>query len=938
MTWSSKSISVVKKLLLPLSFRLFIVFFFSYLSVIIEPDWPIPEPVHYDFGCVDDDGVSRLLKTTVKAEAGQMMSAQKIGAPHSLLYKRFPSWREDNKTYMIPPIFKPGLSAGRSDIEVKGPVVYSDPGEIGENTVYKLLRQLGETRNMGMFVFHNFKLKDISGWNKKKVMISQEVCRLPDLPPEMITKECDFIVFHHSIGVIAIEVKNPVEKVRNKHVRDAEGQLDTSYDLVRELATSCESTIGEPATQSETLVKSTSSQQLSLPYQRVVALPSITKSSFNREEFKSLGDHTHVLLADELSDVKSFEKWWKETMDEPARIDRKQYELALSYLMMIRHLTPVKETDCLKELHEKLVSYKYHGTVHELITEKEFPRLFEWCSSIMTDVPFQIDKEEAKRLRDAFMKQHGIEQQKDLRGRKVMKIINRMLEHQKYIGGEIISPIDLALVVAIENSHFLFLKELLEFMRMMQKQWSQIGDIEESQLELQKKKLPFLKLESPKHFNMLGKRLRSSTFIEDGKMPTEIDKHIFHSLSCKMRLDYLHFPMVMTTEQLVVFEGPQKQLIIGPPGSGKTELLKFKALELEAKMKICKSQKRILFIVGNGSPKPQYQDSLLFHKMKEFFSSKKSFGLVDVVSISLEEESPTELEETKRFFREQMDKYEHVFLDEYWIGSKPPEHEIILELLDNIEGYVWISSVFDYNESLLKTKQKMQIRTKPLLDTLSRVGGVVSRISQASRGTDSIIELEASYSALYQSRSYPYGTREILGHSLEGLPVSWIVESGVQRMYSKCVEIVDTYVHDIPGNLILSPSDILVVDFATRSHESLGIQPLSEQLKNKEIPVWTFGETPYIPMTCKNLTLLNSVTRDDSSYLDGVEWPMVIVILPSGLVLETEPLAESKNAEKLRNYDPYISFFRSMVKLVIISDKWTNSKSFLSDVKHKLSK
>lgn len=41
------------------------------------------------------------------------------------------------------------------------------------------------------------------------------------------------------------------------------------------------------------------------------------------------------------------------------------------------------------------------------------------------------------------------------------------------------------------------------------------------------------------------------------------------------------------SEQLAVFEGPPKQLIIGPPGSGKTELMKFKALELE--MKACKT-------------------------------------------------------------------------------------------------------------------------------------------------------------------------------------------------------------------------------------------------------------------------------------------------------------------------------------------------------------
>lgn len=48
------------------------------------------------------------------------------------------------------------------------------------------------------------------------------------------------------------------------------------------------------------------------------------------------------------------------------------------------------------------------------------------------------------------------------------------------------------------------------------------------------------------------------------------------------------------------------------------------------------------------------------------------------------------------------------------------------------------------------------------------------------------------------------------------------------------------------------------------------------------IKKFPFGNSLEQFMSCKrgSVTLLNSLTREDSSYLDGVEWPMVIVILP----------------------------------------------------------
>ncbi|CAB4021553.1 Hypothetical predicted protein, partial [Paramuricea clavata] len=280
----------------------------------------------------------------------------------------------------------------------------------------------------------------------------------------------------------------------------------------------------------------------------------------------------------------------------------------------------------------------------------------------------------------------------------------------------------------------------------------------------------------------------------------------------------------------------------------------------------------------------------------------------------------------------QSGEYEHAFIDEYCIGSKPTEHKIILELVRGLPGYVWISSVFNYQPEAKKVKAN----TQPLLTALHENGGEVRHITQVTRATNSIIELERDYSKLYADRSYPYGTERILGHSYKGLPVTWAVEENVSEMYDKCVDSVYRAItHVTPPDILkrdkitLDPADVLIVDFAIRMDESRQLeQSLMDRLTNRHVPVWTFDESR--DKTGK-VTLLQSVTHSASKFVDGVEWSMVVVILPSGMVLKTAKLADG--AEKLRNYDPYISFFRTMVKLVVISDKWTNKKEFLSDVK-----
>ena len=700
-----------------------------------------------------------------------------------------------------------------------------------------------------------------------------------------------------------------------------------------------------------------------LPHRKIIAMPSTKKLAFDRRAFNSLQDDTFLLFEEDLKDVESFEQWWRETL-ESTTMDKMlpqtvvAYEQALSYTLMVRHLGPLTDSDYIADLSPSLDAFRHlkQGSYSQLL-ETEFPKFWSWCWDVLNklDMAFDFGKETAGLSKEAFMRKHRLNDQR-LISNPGIKILNDLLKQSRYILGDAPSVLDVALAVLFEDEYLLFFKNTVRFFNAIRQKRPQLMQWKVTEQSTKLEKIPFSKLTSVKDLNKLDRHLSRSKFME-GDEPTEFDKEIFESLTCKLRVEYSHLPIILTSEQLAVFEGPKKQLIIGAPGSGKTELMKFKAQELEMEMKACKlPTKKILYIVATGSPSG---DPLLSYQIKRFFNKKKS-TLVEVMTIVIEEESPQLLEDTKAKLRQKMasGEYGHVFIDEYWIGAKPPEHQIILELVTGISGYVWISSVFDYRQDLIDiTKmtdrtdpndiKKMSEHTKPLLDALEKEGGVVSRITQVVRATNTIVNLERGYSACYLGRSYPYGTEQILGHSLEGLPVTWAIADSVDGMYNKCLEFVNSTLKDPTvrtailktKKLTLNPADILIVNFAVRTKESLSVTPsLEARLHSANIPIWLFGESPEQFMNCDEgkVTLLNSHTREDSTHLDGVEWPVVVVILPSAVLLNKAEITDE--AKPLRNYDTYISFFRTQVKLVVISDKWTDEDKFIKDIKQKLFK
>jgi len=845
------------------------------------------------------------------------------GAPH-LFLNRFPDWKTSNKTHMIPPVFTV-KNKSTHQIGIKGSALIIDRGDQGEAIVFDLLEQLGISKKIGMFVVHGFELKDLKSWKGKTKGCQDFIVK--------INGEFDFVIFHHTLGIISLEVKNYSEAERS--TSDALRQLETSKQVIMKFGT-----------------YGTEKEHIGIPHKKVFAMPFTKSCDFNVD---SVDADINFLFEEDCQSLEAFQKWWQRVIENPtSQLLTPQievaYEMALSYTLMIRHLNPVVETEQVALIfHKELNDLSCHqNSAYKLILKDNYPEFWTWFLNVTSKINenFDFGDEDPKKLKEAFIENH-LKKPTEENLMKIVgiEVINKLLKSKKFLSGDKPSKIDEVLVGLYLKKYMLFYENIVCFINAIRKVQTLLVEkgpiLDPSLLE----RCPFLKLESCEDFNMLDLFLSKSSFL-CGNKPTEVDLKLFEILTSRMAIttSRSHVNMVLTSEQLIVYEGPKKQLIIGPPGSGKTDLLLKKAKELENEMR--RSDSKILFIIANGSPK--YEESMFYRKIQEAFKKSK---VIEIISLTLEEEQPSAIDMAKSTgeLKSMLEtgKYAHAFVDEYWIGSKPAEHKIILDLLSEIpeSGYVWITSVFDYSVQQ-KHADRITLRTGPLLVKLKEKHGKVSRITTVLRAGNTVVNLVRGYSEIYSKRSYLYGTEKIFGHSLEGVPVTWIVEENVNGMYEKCADIVDRTIRDafsVTGlhrgdEITLNAQDIMVANFAIRMDVKVK-KSLEDLFVDKKISFQSFGgsiEGKIEANDSGKVKLLQSLTRDASSYLDGMEWPMVIVILPSGMLLNTAKLAEG--AQSLRNYDPYISFFRTMVKLVVISDMWKNQQEFLKDVDKKLRK
>ena len=733
------------------------------------------------------------------------------------------------------------------------------------------------------------------------------------------------------------------------------------------------------------------------PVMMVIALPSTKRGSPHAHV-----DDTLLMYEEDLASPESFSKWWYDNIESPPwmastpDITNKAYELALSRILAVRHLGPVTESEYTADISYTLDTFKHLGNLasgrFRRIKEVEHPHLFRWCKYMMSQVNLPIAKVSFKEALHTLNSVNVTACKANL-----LKVLNDHLSDKKFLLWNKMAGEDTKIFQYLWTVYIIDIDSITRFM-------NRVTDAKKKDIIVDTAKtltdLGLAKADNVTGLNELSKLLdKSQSGFLEGESCTNLDRELCENLAGG-NVRILALPLkkrwapVFTMDQLAVFDGPKKQLIIGGPGSGKTELMKAKALILAEKLP---PGKKILYLIHCD------RKNVFPNVMRKFFNDNNDNNdnkemCVDVLTVELEGEHRKAFEDQQAQLK--WETYSHVFIDELWIGSKIryemqqdgnmnviDELTIPKQALESIEGYVWMTSVFDFKEECFEKISKEEITevltlqrlegkknllykklsTPSLLEVLEKKGGVISRIRHPLRSVNNIVRLLQDYSSLYRERSFPYGVENMLNHNVDGQEITWIAvqpegndvsperaqhagHSHVDRdhltmlMYNKCVQVIEQVIwfnRDLrpPSStfikLQLNPDDILVVNFVARYQSK---HSLAGGLSLENIPVCDLNdqrassaEDEFLDRLRSGVCLLNSKSRKDSACLDGAEWPMVIVLLTPELLLGDG----NSGFEPVRNYDPYIAMFRAQAKLVVISDSWRSSHDFLNTVKEK---
>lgn len=1004
-----------------------------------------------------EDIAVKKIQTLAKGFGGDVKTVDDLSSPERYLYWQFPDWKSSNKTIMVPPAFTPsqlGLTVSRD-----GRYLHEDDvnirGIIGEELVYTRLQQIGNANDLGMFVIYDFCLQDITKWRK----MCKKEGNLPAVP--VPTGQSDFLIFHHKKGVILMEVKNlkqedldgslnyqesikpPVDSVQKKQL----GEKGSSKGKESECQTSSINT-GSQSTQTpgETKQQTLTTEKISsnvnqkitdakkqlnndreiirafskldsdsaevgalppFPVIMVIALPSTKKGTVHIDPKDTL-----FIYEEDLESPDTLWRWWKQNIEEePSIALTLAYELALSRTLAVRHLGPVSEPEYTAYTSYTLETFqhleKLARKAFRTVKEKEYNHLSHWCQEMFQVAEFVDDLPTKKALKDGLhtaLKSLNIPNDE----KSLLKNLNDSLrsKRSRFFGGDHEPAVeDIKVFQWLSQEYVMDLSSIVHYL-------NRVAEASQAPfISVANRTLVDLNLDNTDKASSLNKLsgllIRNKSKFLVGDSCTSLDVELCNQIKMgDIRVlpfpGKRSFPPIFTAEQLAVFEGPKKQLIIGGPGSGKTELMRCMALMLSKQLE---RGKEILYLIQL----PRKEKSVFPNNMKQYFLDNMAES-VKVKTIELEGEHYDVFNE--QCSRIKLQKYSHVFIDELWIGSKIryqmhdgsetideiDELKLLKDAIEKTDGYVWMSSVFDYREDcfdevkseeeihqLLK-KQRRQGKERPLykklgtpslLETLKRNGGVISRIKHLLRSTNNIVKLLQDYSACYFDRDFPYGTDKMLNHNVEGQEIKWVVvqqqnslaipetnfnpvsqnslmkvKELTRLMYQTCGDIIKEATRPTaelrPPSLMktsksgmrfqLLAGDILVVNFVARYKTE---NNLADELDRRGIHVFELSELSeqgLVPgdfsKVCQDkVCLLNSMSRHDSTLIEGTEWPMVIILLTSELLFTT---AEKVTFEMLRNYDAYIAMFRAQAKLVVISNSWKNQQDFLKVVGEKI--
>ena len=147
---------------------------------------------------------------------------------------RWPDWKTNNRTYMIPPCFKRNYISPTGDasgaVELTETLKGYIKGDSAELQIFQCLERFGRETNQPMFVLSKFSYrKFIKEFFPKDCPL---VTSLKNLLETSKRDEIDFVVLHRRIGVILIEAKGKTE-FKSDRYEVAKEQLEFAEKFVR---------------------------------------------------------------------------------------------------------------------------------------------------------------------------------------------------------------------------------------------------------------------------------------------------------------------------------------------------------------------------------------------------------------------------------------------------------------------------------------------------------------------------------------------------------------------------------------------------------------------------------------------------------------------------------------------------------------------------------
>ena len=150
------------------------------------------------------------------------------------LTRRWPDWKTNDRTYMIPPCFKRNYISPTGDasgaVELTETLKGYIKGDSAELQIFQCLERFGRETNQPMFVLSKFSYrKFIKEFFPKDCPLVTSLKNLLETSKE---DEIDFVVLHRRIGVILIEAKGKTEFNSDRYEK-AKKQLEFAERFVR---------------------------------------------------------------------------------------------------------------------------------------------------------------------------------------------------------------------------------------------------------------------------------------------------------------------------------------------------------------------------------------------------------------------------------------------------------------------------------------------------------------------------------------------------------------------------------------------------------------------------------------------------------------------------------------------------------------------------------